>query len=193
MNADAAERRFVMARKLTRRAFITAGTVGAGGVATIAPVFGTPAFGAPGFGRVVSAAPVAEGGLVALRTPVRVFDSRNRGAPLNGNKLASGQSVAVTVSSAFGDIPSGFANLVFVNCTITGTEGSGYLVVRGSDLTGDLPLPNTSNINWSGPNQTLANLVLTTVGGENALEVHCDGGGRTHVIVDVQGYVPFII
>jgi hypothetical protein len=173
-----------MSRTITRRTFFTAGVAGAGGVLALAPkaAVARPAVAQP-----------AEGGLVALQSPVRVFDSRIVAAPLNGQKLRSGQSTAVTVSAAFGDIPSGFANFVFVNCTVTQTEGSGYLVVRGSDLTGELPLPNTSNVNWTGPNQTLANLVFTTVGGESALEVHCDGGGATHVIVDVQGYVPYII
>jgi len=55
-----------------------------------------------------------------------------------------------------------------------------------------VPLPETSNINWWTSGLTLANLTLSTVGGENALEVHCEGNGRTHVIVDVQGYVPFV-
>jgi hypothetical protein len=174
-----------MNRTISRRVFFTAGIAGAGSALALAPT-------AAGLTRPATAT-TSDGGLVALRTPVRVFDSRIVAAPLNGQKLRSGQSTAVTVSAAFGDIPSGFANLVFVNCTVTQTEGSGYLVVRGSDLTGELPLPNTSNVNWTGPNQTVANLVLTTVGGENALEVHCDGGGATHVIVDVQGYVPFII
>jgi hypothetical protein len=59
--------------------------------------------------------------------------------------------------------------------------------------TADLGSTPTSNINWQPTNQTLANLVLTTVGGENALEVHCDGGGRTHIIVDVFGYVPYLL
>ena len=80
----------------------------------------------------------------------------------------------------------------FLNCTITETEGSGFLLLHPSDLSGEVPLPNTSNINWSTSGQTLANLVLTAIGGENAVEVHAGGlSGRTHVVVDLQGYIPF--
>jgi len=35
-----------------------------------------------------------------------------------------------------------------------------------------------------------ANLAVTAVGGENTIAVRCDGGGRTHFIVDLYGYVP---
>ena len=66
-------------------------------------------------------------------------------------------------------------------------------MVRASDLSGLHPLPPTSNINWSTNGQTLANLVITPVGGENTLEVHAGGSGRTHFIVDVQGYVPSLL
>ncbi|MGH9133921.1 MAG: hypothetical protein ACRDZZ_08305 [Ilumatobacteraceae bacterium] len=137
-------------------------------------------------GRVQAATPIA-GSLVTLLTPIRVFDSRQPVAPLNGSKLEAGQSVAVTVSAAF----EGLALAVFANVTITQTENSGFLVVNGADESGELPVPETSNVNWTTNDQTLANLVLTTVGGESAIEVRCEGNGRTHVIVDVQGYVPF--
>ena len=52
----------------------------------------------------------------------------------------------------------------FLNVTITATEGAGFLRVSASDSSGERPVPVTSNINWSEAGQTLANLVLTTVG-----------------------------
>ena len=126
------------------------------------------------------------GPLVALLTPVRVFDSRVD-SPFPGHrKLQSGESVGVSVGPAV----EGFPSAVFINVTITETEGAGYLVVFASDSTGARPIPPTSNINWSTTGVTLANLALTAVGGENTVAVHCDGGGRTHVVVDVYGYVP---
>jgi hypothetical protein len=152
--------------------------LGAGGAAALVPV---------ATGRVEAAMPIS-GPLVTLLTPIRVFDSRGQISPADGTKLDAGESVIVTVSAAF---EAGFALAVFVNITITQTEGSGFLIVNGSDLSGELPVPETSNINWSTNGQTLANLTLTTVGGENGIEVRCEGNGRTHVIVDVQGYVPF--
>jgi hypothetical protein len=156
--------------------------LGAGGAAALLPA----ATGRAAAAEVAAVAPIA-GPLVTLLTPIRVFDSRGQIAPANGSKLEAGQSVSVTVSAAF----DGFALAVFANVTITQTEGSGFLVVTGSDLSGDLPVAETSNINWSTNGQTLANLALTTVGGENAIDVRCEGNGRTHVVVDVQGYVPF--
>ena len=37
----------------------------------------------------------------------------------------------------------------------------------------------------------MANLALTSVGSEFGVDIFAGGGGRTHVVVDVQGYVPF--
>jgi hypothetical protein len=42
-----------------------------------------------------------------------------------------------------------------------------------------------------GEGTMAANLVLCPVGGENSIEVHAGGAGRTHFIVDVQAYIPF--
>ena len=129
------------------------------------------------------------GQLITLVTPVRVFDSRSAPAALGGGKLASGNAVGVPVS--IGTLNGSNVSVAFVNCTITDTEGSGYLTITPSDLTGQLPPAQTSNINWSTSGQTLANLVLTAVGGENTISVRCGGNGRTHFIIDLQGYVPF--
>jgi hypothetical protein len=65
------------------------------------------------------------------------------------------------------------------------------LRVNGTDSSGEQPVPITSNVNWSQDDQTLANLVLTTVGSEAGVDIFAGGSGRTHVVVDVQGYVPF--
>ena len=164
-----------MSRLFSRRRLIAAG--------------GTAAVGVPLFlpNRVSAAA--TSGQLKTLISPVRVFDSREPGSVLGGAKLDVGDIIAVTVAGAYED--GDLASAVFANVTITETEGAGYLAVRGEDLSGMRPPPSTSNVNWSTSGQTLANLALTTVGGEHAIEVHCLGAGRTHVIVDIQGYVPF--
>jgi hypothetical protein len=120
---------------------------------------------------------------------VRLYDSRTDAVPLGGAKLSSGNSVNVT-AAGFG--ASGFLVAAYINVTVTQTEASGFLRVNGSDLSGERPVPNTSNVNWFANNQTLANLALTTVGGENGIEVFCGGGGRTHVVVDIMGYIPFV-
>ena len=164
-----------MSRPLSRRRVITAG----GAAAVAVPLTLST--------RASAAAPAGQ--LKALFQPVRVFDSREAGSVLGGRKFRPGDVVAVTVSAAYqGD---DVASVVFANITIAETEGAGHLSVRGQDSSGDLPAPTTSNINWSTNGQTLANLAVSTVGSENAIEVHCAGVGRTHVIVDIQGYVPF--
>jgi hypothetical protein len=137
------------------------------------------------------AAAVAPGGfLTTLISPVRVFDSRESSSVLGGAKLKTGDVVAVAVSAAYQG--NDFALAVFANITITQTEGAGFLSIRGEDLSGELPAPTTSNINWATGGLTLANLALSSVGGENSIAIHCLGFGRTHVIVDIQGYVPFV-
>lgn len=163
-----------MSRRFTRRGLLVAG-----GAAAAVPLAGAAPAGAAAAGAT----------LKTLLTPVRVFDSR---APGNffGRKLAAGDVVAVAVSPAYeGD---DVASAVFVNVTITETEGAGYLSVVGEDLSGEQPPPTTSNINWSTSGLTLANLALSTVGGEHSIAIWCRGAGRTHVVVDVQGYVPFV-
>ena len=162
-----------MSRLLSRRRMI-----GVGGAVAMSPlVLAKPA------------AADSTGPLVVLTTPVRLYDSRTDAVPLGGAKLASGNSVNVT-AAGFG--ASGFLVAAFINLTVTQTEGFGFLRVNGSDLSGERPVPKTSNVNWSGTNQTLANLALTTVGGENGIEVFCGGAGRTHVVVDIMGYIPFV-
>jgi hypothetical protein len=163
-----------MSRLLSRRKMM----IGVGGAVAVAPL-----------AMVSSAAADSTGPLVVLTTPVRLYDSRTDAVPLGGAKLSSGNSVNVT-AAGFG--ASGFLVAAYINVTVTQTEASGFLRVNGSDLSGERPVPNTSNVNWFANNQTVANLALTTVGGENGIEVFCGGGGRTHVVVDIMGYIPFV-
>lgn len=164
-----------MSRLFTRRGMVVA----VGGAATLGPVAlaSSPA----------SAAPPA-GPLVTLLTPLRIYDSRVDTVLLGGAKLAAGNTIIVTVS-----VPdeTRFLTAAFLNVTVTDTEGAGFLRVSGTDSSGEQPVPETSNVNWSQAGQTLANLVLTSVGSEFGVDIFAGGNGRTHVVVDVQGYVPF--
>lgn len=84
------------------------------------------------------------------------------------------------------------ATAVTFNITITQTEGWGYVQV----VTPGTGLNETSTVNWSGADQTVANSgsALLTTGGllpelENNLVFHVDGSsGGTHVIIDITGY-----
>jgi hypothetical protein len=159
-----------------------AGPVGAAGLVAGATLVTATAAGAQTPPGSVPGQP-----LVVLRTAMRLLDSRvsTPGGP--AGKLQPGHSFGVTVPSLDGNP----VVAAYLNVTITQTVGAGYLVVAPSDLSGERPLPPTSNINWSTSGLTLANLVLTAVGGENGVEVHAEGSGPTDVIVDLQGYVPF--
>ncbi len=166
-----------MPNLFTRRRMLTA----SGGVA-LSPL-------AIGVQRAAAAQDPQSGPLVTLLTPLRLYDSRSDVDLLGGAKLAAGESVIVTVT-----VPDEerFLLAVFVNVTITQTEGSGFLVVTGADSSGERPFPEASNINWAQSGQTIANVALTSVGSEFGVEIFARGNGSTHLIVDVQGYVPFI-
>lgn len=171
-----------MPQLFTRRKMI-----GVGGATALAPIATMSAVA-----RAAAPTDTVTGPVIVLIEPIRVFDSRTAPPGLGGGKLVSGSSNGVSVGLL---VERGLVTdprAVFVNVTITDTEGAGYLVVRASDLVGDRPLPRTSNINWSTNGQTLANLVVTTVGGENTLEVHAGGSGRAHYILDVQGFIPAV-
>jgi hypothetical protein len=173
-----------MGRAWSRRQVMTAAApVGAMGLVGAATLAGAPAAGAQAPPGGVSGEP-----LIILRDPMRLADTRTNFLGRPPGKLQAGQSLGVTVTSLDGSL----VVAAYLNLTITQTVGAGYLVVRGSDLSGERPLPLTSNINWSADGLTLANLVLTTVGGENGVEVHAEGSGPTDVVVDLQAYVPFV-
>lgn len=166
-----------MPRFLTRRRVLGAGA----GAAAAAPAFLT------GHTRVGAASNRA-GPVDVANLPRRVFDSRSDPL-LGGQRLKAGESVLINVGSAPG---FDFSLGVFVNCTVTATIGFGWLTLFGFDGSGEQPIPSTSNINWATNDQTLANLVLCPVGGEQSIEVMCNGkpGVATHFILDIQGYVP---
>ena len=164
-----------MSRLFTRRGMVVA----IGGAATLSPV---------AFSSSPASAAQPAGPLITLLTPLRIYDSRTDSVLLGGAKLAAGNAITVSVS-----VPDEirFLMAAFLNVTITETEGAGFLRVVGSDSSGERPVPVTSNVNWSQNGQTLANLVLTAVGSESGVDIFAGGSGRTHVVVDVQGYVPF--
>jgi hypothetical protein len=164
-----------MARLVSRRKVIAA----AGGAAALAPLAAGTARATPPVG--------VSGTLVTLLTPIRLYDSRVDPIPLNGAKLASGESIGIIVH-AFPN--TDVIAAAFLNLTVTETEGAGFLRATASDATGERPPAPTSNVNWYGDGQTLANLALTQVGFESTVELHAGGTGRTHVVVDLFGYVP---
>ena len=125
------------------------------------------------------------GATVLLDPPVRIYDSRSpfgSGAP---KTIKSGQRLSI----GFGDSANGVLAGAFINLTVTEPVGAGFLT--GQSYGPSRPVL-TSNVNWMSDGQTIANSSLVPVGGENVIDVICTGG-ETHYIIDLQGYVPYIL
>lgn len=124
--------------------------------------------------------------------PVRVFDSRQDAYPESG-VLGPNESKTISVADGrdlAGDItspdavPEG-ATAVAFNVTVTGTTGPNFVSV----VPGDAPGYTTSSINWSGPDQSLANGSIVKL--DDMRQVRIFGGdqtGSTHVVFDITGY-----
>ncbi len=134
--------------------------------------------GAVVLGKASSAQAIeVSGGTLALVTPFRVLDTRERAGAL---KYAVGDAEGITIPD--------LATLhgVVLNVTIADTEGSGF--VRVADTV--VWPPPTSTINWYADGQTVANLAIVHTHGEAKVAVQLGGrGGKAHVILDVLGYV----
>lgn len=137
----------------------------------------------------------AGAGTFHVVAPVRVYDSRNT-SPAPG-KLALGQNRVVSVADARNEttglvttanvVPAG-ATAVVANLTITETEGDlgGFLSV----VPGDATALSGSSINWSGPNQNIANGLTAKISADRKVNVFCGGvaTSKTHFVLDISGY-----
>lgn len=124
--------------------------------------------------------------------PVRVFDSRQDVYPGSG-LLAPNEERTLSVSDGRdltgvvttpGAVPSG-ATAIAYNVTVTGTTGPNFVSVVPGDAAGY----TTSSINWSGPDQSVANGSIVRIDGSRQVKVFGgDQPGSAHVILDVTGY-----
>jgi hypothetical protein len=110
-------------------------------------------------------------------TPVspiaRVLDTRNAGGKLN-----PGEERTVSLG-----VPGNASAAVF-NITVTETEAGGYVAVFPAGIT----WPGNSTINWSAAGQNLANGVISAVDATGRITIR-GGVNKTHVVIDVQGYL----
>ena len=124
--------------------------------------------------------------------PVRAYDSRavlpepgllgpnTSRLVLVKDSRANGTG-AVLVSDV---VPVG-ATAIACNLTITGTTGPNFLALTP----GDAASFTASAINWSGPEQSLANGLIAKLDANRFVRVWCgDQTGSTHVLLDVNGY-----
>ena len=137
------------------------------------------AAGSPGTWREI-AGPATAGSFHAIE-PRRVYDSRS------GSKLVPGQDRTVSVANSTDgtvDVVPGRATAVALTVTVTETEGAGgFVAVRP----GGTVYNGTSSINWFGPNQSVASMVITGVDADRRITLGA-GGQNTHVVIDVTGY-----
>jgi hypothetical protein len=108
-----------------------------------------------------------------LPTITRVLDTRT-----TGGKLTPGEERTVALG-----LPAA-ARAGVINLTVTETEAAGFVAVFPADTT----YPGNSSINWFGPNQNLANGIIARVDGAGKITIR-GGVNKTHVVIDVQGYL----
>lgn len=180
---------------LNRDAFAGAAPTGASVVGTLARDKDGALWYSPKDGVWIQLAGTTSAGSFHVISPVRVYDSR-LGLPTPG-KIAKGQNRVISVKDARNEttgavttadiVPAG-AKAVLANLTVTETEGSlgGFLSV----VPGDATAQSGSSINWSGPDQNIANGLTAKIAADRTVKVFCGGDPtpRTHFVVDVSGY-----
>ncbi|MDH6462343.1 hypothetical protein M2302_002521 [Micromonospora sp. A200] len=128
--------------------------------------------------------------------PQRILDTRSIAnysanilagtAGVTSGKLNAGKIIHLTVKN----VPPALAQkatAAYVNITVAGTVSAGVLTAYSSSIA----KPQTSSLNWWGPNQILSNLVEVQLGSYNgnglAFAIHVNAA--TSVIVDVSGLI----
>jgi hypothetical protein len=140
--------------------------------------------GNPGTWRKLAGAGTA-GALHLLPEPLRTYDSRS------GSKLAAGSTTTVSLANGkngagatVAAVPAG-ASAVLANVTLTGTVGVfGFIQAYSAALASP---PATSVMNWSSPDDSVANEMTIVVDATSQIKVTV-GVAATHIIIDVVGY-----
>ncbi|WP_234535543.1 S53 family peptidase [Streptomyces shenzhenensis] len=107
-------------------------------------------------------------------TPSRLLDTRQTTA------LGSGKSLALQISGRDA-IPTTGVKAVVLTVTVTGTTGTGHLIVWADGTS----RPTSSNLNWV-KGRTIANQVMVPVGSDGKVDFYTNS--TTNLIVDVAGY-----
>jgi hypothetical protein len=120
---------------------------------------------------------VAPSSFVPLPTSIapRVYDTRRPGF----SKLGAGEQRIVPLP-----VPAGIGTAIFT-LTVTQTEGVGGYVAA---FQAGIPWPGNSSVNWSGPNQDIANTVVCALSSDSKITL-LGGANKTHVIIDLAGWI----
>ena len=114
--------------------------------------------------------------LVTVSPQVRAYNTRDTAGLV---KFANTEERVIDLSAV---VPAGAVAAV-LNLTTTQQEGPGFLGLFPDGTA----WPNTSSINYF-TGQDIANNSIVGVSADRKIKAHC-GGGATHVIVDVTGYL----
>ncbi|MEU5941562.1 hypothetical protein ABZ807_20785 [Micromonospora sp. NPDC047548] len=128
--------------------------------------------------------------------PQRILDTRSVSSytahvvssttVVTSGKLNAGKIIHLTVKNVKPALAER-ATAAYVNITVANTVSAGVLTAFSSSIA----KPQTSSLNWWGPNQILSNLVEVQLGAYNgnqlAFAIHVSSA--TSVIVDVSGLI----
>jgi hypothetical protein len=112
-------------------------------------------------------------GAYEASAPTRLLDTRNDVKPPPGSTVSVDLARSAGMSARAGQ-------LVVLNVTAVDATDGGYLTVWGAG-----GQPGTSNVNVSGPGQTIPNLVIVPLGTDEKIRVFTSAGA--HVVVDMFG------
>jgi alpha-tubulin suppressor-like RCC1 family protein len=125
-------------------------------------------------------------GTVTTFNPARLIDTRPGSQTIDhrqegGGLVAVGSITTVQVTGR-GTVPVGVSSVV-LNVTVTGPTAPGFLTVFPCDA----QQPNSSSLNYAA-GTTIANLVVAKVSAAGSVCIFTPA--RTHLLVDVGGYMP---
>ena len=118
--------------------------------------------------------------------PARLLETRPGESTIDGQSLGAGLREAdevteLTVTNR-GGVPAAVSSVV-LNVTVTGPTANGFVTVYQCGI----PTPLASNLNFT-PGQTVANAVIVKVSNDG--KVCLFNSAPTHLVVDVNGYLP---
>jgi hypothetical protein len=122
-------------------------------------------------------------GRLATIEPIRVFDTRSdQAVNYSGPKPGSGSTTTVDLTSLESGFPAG-ATAAVVNITATRTTGSGFVQAAAA---GELVVGESSVLNVTGVNQSVAGLVIVPVSPDGEIDIFALRSAD--LIVDLFGW-----
>ena len=178
---------------------LTVLTVGAGGKVTVKLVTTAPASAdvlVDVFGWFSTSSASTAGARLIPVSPGRIYDSREPGFNPGAAPLGAGAVVDIPIRGADAknpdvtDIVPNVADVVGVVLNVTGIDDNPGSTNTFVSVLPEDPMPpvSTSNLNLS-PGQVKANLVIVPVTNADGAVRLFNNAGKTHVAVDVVGYM----